>query len=82
MKITLLCLLFLSITTAKADPLKKVLKRTDYCSPLQKMIGGCGKKDSKEDKEEEQAEDKAEIKKARKKAEEKKEEEEADEFLR
>lgn len=80
MKRLLLCLLLLSLS-ANADPLKKVLKRNGYCSPLQKMIGGCGKKEDKA-KAESEKEDKGEIRKARKKAEEKKEEEEADEFLR
>lgn len=77
MKISLICLSFFLSLNAGADPLKKVLKRESYCSPLQKMIGACGSKKSKK----EEVEDKEEIKKAKKKSEQK-EEEEAEEFLR
>ncbi|MFT6070786.1 MAG: hypothetical protein ACJAT2_000653 [Bacteriovoracaceae bacterium] len=79
MKLISLFILLISFSV-KADPLKKVLKRSDYCSPLQKIIGSCGKK-AKDSGESDESEDKSKIKKARKKAEEK-EEEETEEFLR
>ncbi|MBK25699.1 MAG: hypothetical protein CME70_17000 [Halobacteriovorax sp.] len=77
MKLLLIATLFFS-TVSQADPLKKVLKRSDYCSPLQKLTGGCKKKNKKENDETQMESD---SKKSNSKSK-KKKEEEPEEFLR